>query len=198
MKTITGIRIASAITALSAAMTAMPAAAGGAVIVKGGAAILSDDTQLIDNRFATIDDASSARTFGLAFEHRTRRNGMSFGIEYNSYRHDFTTALAEPGETHTQILQFVARKYFFERSMVRPFIGVGVGGGYTRAEYTSGGLKEDDYVGSFVLQGVLGVEFRVENLSLMLEAKRFWHEPGGSDDYNATATGVYGGIGFNW
>jgi len=191
-------RIGLALTILVTALASPAVLAGGAVMIKGGAVVLSDDTQMIDNRFATIDDATSARTFGLAFEHRTRRNGMSFGVEYNSYRHDFTTVLAENGDTNTQVLQFVVRKYFYERAPVRPFIGLGVGGGLTHTEYRSGGTTRDDDFGSFVLQGVLGVEFRVENMSLMLEVKRFWHEPGSSDDYNASATGLYGGVGFNW
>lgn len=190
-------RAALALSILLAVIATPAARAGGAVIVKGGAVTLLDDTQMIDNILSTFDE-SSARTFGVAFEHRTRRNGLSFGIEYNSYRHDFTNALLEPGDTHTQILQFVVRKYFYEQSPVRPFIGLGVGGGYTHAEHRAAGFTWDEYYGSFALQGVLGVEFKIENLSLMLEVKNFWHEPGGSDEYNASATGLYGGIGFNW
>jgi len=184
-------------TTLLAASMAQPAAADGAVLVKGGAVFLSDDIQLIDNVLGSIDE-SSTRTFAASFEHRNRR-GMAFGIEYTSYRHDYTTVVtAEDGDTRTQVLQFIARKYFFQRSPVRPFIGLGVGGGYTHAEFRQGGIVREDDIGSFVLQGALGAEFRIENLSLMLEVKRFWHEPGSSDDYNATATGVFGGVGFNW
>ncbi len=184
-------------TTLLAASMAQPAAADGAVLVKGGAVFLSDDIQLIDNVLGSIDE-SSTRTFAASFEHRNRR-GMAFGIEYTSYRHDYTTVVtAEDGDTRTQVLQFIARKYFFQRSPVRPFIGLGVGGGYTHAEFRQGGIVREDDIGSFVLQGALGAEFRIENLSLMLEVKRFWHEPGSSDDYNATATGVFGGLGFNW
>lgn len=184
-------------TTLLAASMAQPAAADGAVLVKGGAVFLSDDIQLIDNVLGSIDE-SSTRTFAASFEHRNRR-GMAFGIEYTSYRHDYTTVVtAEDGDTRTQVLQFIARKYFFQRSPVRPFIGLGVGGGYTHAEFRQGGIVREDDIGSFVLQGALGAEFRIENLSLMLEVKRFWHEPGSSDDYNATSTGVFGGVGFNW
>lgn len=184
-------------TLLATAPMAPPAAADGAVMVKGGAVLLSDDTQLIDNVLGTLDDSSN-RTFAVSFEHRTRR-GMAFGVEYTSYRHDYTTVVsAEAGDTRTQIVQFIVRKYFFDKSPVRPFLGVGVGGGYTHAEFRQGGIVREDDIGSFVLQGALGAEFRIENLSLMLEVKRFWHEPGSSNDYNATATGVFGGIGFNW
>ncbi len=184
-------------TTLLAASMAQPAAADGAVMVKGGAVLLSDDIQLIDNVLGSIDE-SSTRTFAVSFEHRNRR-GMSFGIEYTDYRHDYTTVVsAEDGDTRTQILQFIVRKYFFEKSPVRPLIGLGIGGGYTHAEFRQGGVVREDDIGSFVLQGALGAEFRIENLSLMLEVKRFWHEPGSSDDYNATATGVFGGVGFNW
>jgi len=182
---------------LLAAVGAQPAAADGAVMVKGGAVLLSDDNQLIDNVLGSIDEEST-RTFAVSFEHRARR-GMAFGVEYSSYRHDYTTVVtAEAGDTRTQIVQFIVRKYFFEKSPVRPFLGVGVGGGYTHAEFRQGGIVREDDIGSFVLQGALGVEFRVDNLSLMLEVKRFWHEPGSSDDFNATATGLFGGVGFNW
>jgi outer membrane protein W len=124
---------------------------------------------------------------------------MGLGVEYTSHRHDFATVAAgEAGDVHTQILQFIVRKYFFAKSAVRPFLGLGIGGAHTRAEYQSGGIDREDDTGSLVLQGVVGTEFQIDNLSLMLEIKRFWHEPGSSGDFNATATGVFGGLGFSW
>jgi len=171
--------------------------ADGAVMVKGGVVKLADDTQIVDG-YNTVHDDTSNRTFSVSFEHRSRRNGMGFGVEYSNYQHDFTNSLGDNGETETHILQFVARKYFFYKSLVRPFVGLGVGWGVTHAEYRQSGFTYDDYTGAFVLQANGGVEFKIDNFSLMIEAKRFWHEPGSSNDYNATATAVLGGIGFNW
>jgi len=173
-----------------------PARADGAVLIKGGVVKLADTTQQVED-YDTVHDDTSNRTFSVSFEHRVRRNGMGFGVEYTNYQHDFTNSLNNKGETESHVLQFVVRKYFFYDAPVRPFVGMGLGWGVNHAEYQQGTNTYDDITGAFVFQGNLGAEFKFDNFSLMLEVKRFWHESD-SSDFNATATAFLGGIGFNW
>lgn len=98
-------------------------------ILKSGAAFLSDDDQRLDGETRDFDDSSN-KTLGLAWEIRNSRN-VGLGMEYLTFEHDFISPSSE-GYTKTQLYLFSARKYFAMDSMVHPFVGIGLGWGYSK------------------------------------------------------------------
>lgn len=171
--------------------------ADGAVFIKGGIARLSDTTQVIDGRARTLEEDEGI--YGISVEHRTRR-GISFGFEFLREQHDFTTpGLNQPGNAETTMLQFQAKNYFrSDKDIVRPFIGIGIGGSYSQIDYTDNlSSSYDDEAFGLVLQALGGVEWRLKNISVLAEVKYLWHDTD-SGDYDPSALGVLVGFGFNW
>lgn len=168
--------------------------ADGALLVKAGALRLNDSGQVFESAARDLDDTSHS-TLSVSFEAR-RRGGVAFGIEYISYRHDFTPpAGPQAGEARTRVLQFIGKKYFHTSGVLHPYIGAGIGGG--RVEVTGTGISDEEF--TTALQAVLGLEWRFENLSFVLEAKHLYHDiEGGGNEYDPTGTGVFAGMGFNW
>jgi hypothetical protein len=190
------IRAASAILLVTTFWLSVPAQADGAFLFKLGSAQLQDETQTLG---ATRDlNATSDVAFGAMLEHRIRRNGIGLGVEYVLYRHEYTPPTNPSGTAETRAIMFSARKYFLYDKPVRPFIGFGLGAGRTNVE-NAGVTPYTDEEYTTVFQAVAGVEFRVDNLSFMIEVKRFQHdiESGGSE-YDPTANAVFAGFGFNW
>lgn len=177
--------------ALSPAM----AQAGGAFIIKGGVARLADDTQMVGSTQLTMDESSS-RAIAINVEGR-KHNGMAFGGEYLTYRHDYSFPVSQTGEARTQTLQFLAKKYFIKDGLLHPYIGIGIGFGW--ADITSSaGLTSDIEVG-IGAQALVGIELRFDNLSFQAEVKQLYFDIDGSgNNYDPTATGAFVGLGFNW
>jgi len=172
--------------------------AGGAFLIKGGAMRLSDDQQMIDLANRDLDDTSNG-TLAFNLEGR-RRNGMAFGAEYLTYRHDFTPSTAQAGEARTQSIQFLSKKYFIDGGPVHPYIGIGIGAGHTHVSYTrTNGTRFSDKEFTLAIQALLGLELRFDNLSFLMEVKHLYHDiEGGGNEYDPTATGLFAGMGFNW
>lgn len=169
-----------------------PAMAGGAMIMKTGNVQLWDDTQLLGGQQRTFD-SSSWRTFALAWEHRNKL-GMGLGIEYITYRHDYTPSTAGDGQAKTQILLFSARKYFTASDIVHPFVGMGMGIGHT--SITGGPNLSPDV--NFEVQANTGIEFRFDNVGFYMEVKGLYNNSDGPSNnrYDPSATGVFGGMSF--
>jgi hypothetical protein len=184
---------------LSAALVMLPgtAAAGGAFFIKGGALRLQDDGQVIDMQQRNLDDTSFST---LAFNWEVRkRGGVALGMEFLTYRNEFTPPAAQPGEAKTVALQFVGKKYFIDGGIFHPYVGGGIGGGRTNVTYTSGGTEFSDEEYTLVMQIMLGFELRFDNLSFVLEGKHLYHDiEGGGNEYDPTASGVFAGMGINW
>jgi opacity protein-like surface antigen len=181
---------------LGLVLPVLTAQAGGAFYLRGGSVHLNDDTQTIDGQSRDLD-AWSHSTYSVSVEAR-RRSGLAFGFEYLSYRQDFSPPQTAKGEVRARLAQFIIKKYFGEHD-IHPFLGLGIGGGNAEWEYTSGGFTNSDTTFSLALQLNAGVEFRVENVGFLLEAKQLMHDiesTGG--DYNATGTGLFAGFGFTW
>jgi outer membrane protein W len=180
---------------LSAALVMLPgtAAAGGAFFIKGGAMRLQDDTQMIDLQQRSLDDTSYS-TLAFSWEVR-KRNGVALGMEFLTYRNEFTPPAAQPGEAKAIALQFVGKKYFIDSGVFHPYVGGGIGAGRTNVSY--GSYSDEEF--ALVLQVLLGFELRFDNLSFVLEGKHLYHDiEGGGNEYNPTATGVFAGMGINW
>jgi len=178
------------------------AAAGGALFIKGGAMRLEDNSQTFhtitngaDN--ASLDDVGT-KTIGLGWEIRFRR-GWAIGIEYLRYEQEFTSS-ASPNTSGTAVTAaglLTAKKYFFDNSRFHPYIGAGIGLGGSDYSNTSKGGLVNDTNSSIILHAALGVEMRIDHLSLLLEAKTlaFEHRNLG---YDASTTGVLLGVGYSW
>ena len=180
---------------LSAVLVMLPgtAAAGEALFIKGGAMRLQDDGQMIDLQPRNLDDTSYST---LAFSWEVRKNnGVALGMEFLTYRNEFTPPTVQPGEAKTIALQFVGKKYFIDSGVFHPYVGGGVGVGRTNVTYA--GFSDEEF--TLAIQVLLGLEFRFDNLSFVIEGKQLYHDiEGGGNEYNPTATGVFAGMGINW
>ncbi len=188
------IRFTSALL-LSAALVVLPgtAAAGGALFIKGGVMHLQDDGQMIDLAQRDLDDTSYS-TLAFSWEAR-KRSGVALGMEFLTYRNEFTPPTAQPGEAKTIALQFIGKKYFIHGGAFHPYIGGGIGGSRTNVSYNS--YTDEEY--ALVLQVLAGFELRFDNLSFVLEGKHLYHDiEGGGNEYDPTASGVFAGMGINW
>lgn len=171
------------------------AQAGGALLVKGGTMRLADDTQTVDATQISLDEISRG-AFAVNVEGR-KRNGIALGGEYLTYRHDFSYPVSQSGEARTQMLQFLAKKYFIQDGPLHPYLGIGLGLGFTDVSSNSGVVS--DLGLGFAMQVLLGLEVRFDNLSFLAEVKHLYYDiDGGGNDYNPTAIGVFAGMGFNW
>ena len=169
--------------------------AGGAVLMKGGSMSLRDDRQTVD--FTQLSfDGNSSRAFAFNVEGR-KRNGVALGGEYISYHHDFSTPTAQTGTAETQLVQFLAKKYFIQGGPLHPYLGVGLGLGHTYIN--SGTAFVSDIEFTLAIQALVGIELRFDNLSFLAEVKHLYHDiESGGNEYNPTATGFFVGMGFNW
>lgn len=158
--------------------------------LKGGAVNLWDNTQTLDGTSRNLDDTSN-RTFAIAWEHR-RRNGAAFGMEYLIYRNDFTPpASPDTGLAKTQVLQFVARKYFDRAPVVHPFVGIGVGTSQTTVSYDTTTVSYTKYDWNLALQANAGVEFRIDpNFAFSAEVKGLYFDVD-SSHYDPSSTGLF-------
>lgn len=171
--------------------------AGGAFLVKGGNMYLTDDRQTLNSAQRDLDETSFS-TLAFNLEGR-KRNGVAFGVEYLTYRHEFTPPAAQPGEAKTQTVQFIGKKYFVQDGPVHPYIGIGIGAGRTNVTYTDIGVSFSDEEFTLAMQVLLGIELRFDNLSFLAEVKHLYHDiEGGGNEYDPTATGLFLGMGFNW
>jgi len=180
---------------LSAALVMIPgtAAAGGALFIKGGAMRLQDDSQMINLAPRNLDETSYS-TLAFSWEVR-QKSGVALGMEFLTYRNEFTPPAAEPGEAKTIALQFVGKKYFIDGGVFHPYVGGGVGVGRTNVSY--GAFSDEEF--TLAIQVLLGFELRFDNLSFVLEGKHLYHDiESGGNEYDPTATGVFAGMGINW
>lgn len=179
---------------------------GGAIFIKGGAMRLQKDTQVFDESplptLITVDlDDVSYKTINLGWEIRFR-HGWSVGTEYLGYRHRFAPP-ASPfaqGTAVTKTLMVSGRKYFLDSGHFHPYVGGGIGIGETDISNNRNGGSIDRLDTALFLHAVLGVELRVNNMGLMLEARHLSFNRDNSHDveYDPSATGVLLGVGLNW
>jgi outer membrane protein W len=182
------------------------AAVGGSVFIKGGAMRLQDDTQIFDSPShipvnVNLNDVSYF-TIGFGGEIRLR-NGWAVGIEYLGYDNRFTTVSspAPRGKASTAAVMLTGKKYFFDSGIVHPYVGVGFGSVHTdvRRGVDALGSQIGDSNFSLLLHAVLGMELRIDHLSVMLEVKGIYPGVANEDvEYDPTATGALLGLGFNW
>ncbi len=173
------------------ALASAPALAGGALIMKTGNVQLWDESQRLDNT-DLVFDSDSGRTFALAWEHRNRR-GIGMGMEYITYRHDYTPSTVSDGRAKTQILLFSARKYFDASEIVHPFFGMGIGLGHT--SITGSNIDPDVNI---EIQANTGVELRFDSIGFYVELKGLYNDSDGpsGNRYDPSGTALFGGMSF--
>ena len=190
--TLRNLLISTHLLAILFALVSAQAQAGGAMIMKTGKVQLWDNSQYLDGTQRVFDD-NSWRTFSLAWEHRGR-HGMGMGVEYITYRHTYTPSAAGDGQAKTQIVLFSARKYFDASGIVHPFVGLGMGLGHTSV---TGGASVGPDV-NLEVQADTGIEFRFDNVGFYMELKGLYNDSSGpsGNNYDPSATGVFGGMSF--
>lgn len=179
----------------AALLVPVAAQAGDAFYLKGGFTRITDNTQTLDNQARTLDTDSTG-TYGLLFEHRTRRD-IALGVEYFNYRNDFLPPnTTGAGVATTRSVQFVVKKYLGQ-DVFHPFFGLGVGIARTTVDYGAGAWNDED--AGLAMQATLGLDLRFHEMGLMFEAKRLVYDMDNSfSSYNPSAIALFAGIGFNW
>jgi len=124
-------------------------------------------------------------------------NGFGFGAEHYAYSKDFTHTNGSTGEMDTVHFYALAEYYFNNDGIVKPFLGVGVGG--ARAELT-GAINQEAAGFSAQIKG--GVEFELsERFSIATEVKYFTIDideeiTGEKSDIDSEGYGIFVGFSF--
>lgn len=177
---------------------------GGAVSLKIGGMSLQDTNQVlgqfsVPNTPVEIDQTSKS-SFVFGWELRLP-HGVAVGTEFLRYRNRFapTSAPANTGDAQVQVFAVTGKKYFLTESSLRPYIGGGIGYGFTDINNKPSGGVLDDYNSHFLAHGVVGAEWRIDNLSFLLEARILeFAINANKTDYDPSGVGAFMGIGFNW
>jgi len=131
---------------------------------KLGLFLPSDKSQTIDFESRKLDGTSVI--YGLQGEWR-HETGLAVGLELFTHKHGYkSTTSAETGDVDLSYAILNLKYYFDTRTLMQPYIGVGVG--RTVADF-SGGISGS--VDSNALQGVAGVNFRWKYVDLYTEYK---------------------------
>ena len=184
----------------AAAGSAVP---GGAMYIKGGSVQVQDTTQVFSNSAKSLIDvglnAMSSRTLNVGWELRLRQ-GWAVGTEYLAYDNRFTPQGSTiPGTAETRALMVTGKKYFLADGHFHPYVGGGIGTGATDVSNSRAGGIVDDYNIHILLHALLGVELRIDDLSILLEARTLQYVVAHDKiDYNPSGTSVLLGVGFNW
>ena len=162
------------------------------LMLKSGAAFLSDDTQRLDGEVRNFDDTSK-KTLALAWEIRNSKN-VGLGMEYMTFEHDFNSPSSD-GYTRTQLYLFSARKYFAMESMVHPFLGIGLGWGYSK--FNRIGDTDRDWNTALQISTGLEIQF-AEEFGIFLEAKGIASGTEGERDneFDFTGADLLAGVSF--
>ncbi len=158
-----------------------------ALIAKGGAFKLANANQTVAGLASTFDTTSKP-ALGIEMEWRNR-SGLALGGEVFYYKNDLvaTGIIAKQ-----QVVALMANgKYYFRvADWFHPFVGVGAGA--ADAVY-SGDLKGS--AGGAAFQGMAGLEFRFENVGVLVQYKYLAATTGKSgNDVKIGGGGVLAGV----
>lgn len=174
--------------------------AGGALFMKGGSVVVSRSHQNLDGNQQEFDAAGNG-AFAVSYETR-KKHGLSFGVEYLSYRNSFTTTAGSEGKANASAAMFVFKKYFERGDNLNLYLGLGVGGGPREYSYQIGSVQYTDYASGLAGQIVGGLEIRTEgNFAFLFEIKGISFDTSssfGANDYNPSGIGAFFGIGGYW
>ena len=166
-----------------------------AFIAKGGTLFLrNDDQELIDGQRRQFDRASE-ETLAFAFEVRhgfNARHRMGIGVESIRYEHDYTPAIAGARSSVAESRALMATGKYYYGTWLRPFVGIGIGGGETEVPRANGTIVDDNIV--YQLGG--GAELSFGTVGLIGEIKflRNYSFDRSSQDYDASGTGAFVGM----
>ncbi len=175
---------------------------GGAVYIKSGAVQLLDNTQVFDGMGLPVNvdiNTRSAKTLNIGWELRLPR-GWAVGTEYLGYHNRFTPQGSNRfGTAETDAFMVTGKKYFAVSGAFHPYLGGGIGTGFTHVANTRTGGSVDNSDFAILLHALLGVELRIEDLSVLLEARSlFYTVDPEKADLDPGAASLLLGFGFNW
>jgi len=158
-----------------------------ALIAKGGAFKLASANQTVAGLASTFDTTSKP-ALGIEMELR-HRAGFAVGGEVFYYKNDLV-ATGVIAKQQVLALMANAKYYLHVADWFHPFVGVGVG--YADAVY-SGDLKGT--AGGAAFQGMAGMEFRFDQVGVLLQYKHLAATTGKSgSDVKIGGSGVLAGI----
>jgi len=127
-----------------------------------------------NNTFDFDDDKSASLGFTYLYEFD---NGFSVGGEVFSYKKDIVTTTNNSGDSDASHFYAIAQKIFSNDSVLRPFIGVGLGFASIKFDANINGEIADDYddiASYFSYEIFTGVEYQFnDSIGLVLEYKYF-------------------------
>ena len=179
---------------LSAPLASQAARGNKALTLKGGLFRMTDTDQETASRL--VDYEKEAPFYGLGIEHRGR--GLAIGVEYFTTAMDWKEDAAVPtrpyGRVRAHAIGATFRKYFRPIGNFSPYIGAGLGLGamVSRFRKDDSGTPqvERDRTGAYMVQGMLGGEFRWEGVGLALEVRQI-NIDRDNDDGSVTVPGDY-------
>ena len=158
-----------------------------ALIAKGGAFKLASANQTVAGLASTFDTTSKP-ALGIEMEWR-HRAGFAVGGEVFYYKNDLV-ATGVIAKQQVVALMANAKYYLRVADWFHPFVGVGVG--YADALY-SGDLKGT--AGGAAFQGMAGMEFRFDQVGVLLQYKHLAATTGQSgSDVKIGGSGVLAGV----
>ena len=158
-----------------------------ALIAKGGAFKLANPDQTVAGLASTFDTTSKP-ALGIEMEWR-HRAGFAVGGEVFYYKNDLV-ATGVIAKQQVVALMANAKYYLHVADWFHPFVGVGVG--YADAVY-SGDLKGT--AGGAAFQGMAGMEFRFDQVGVLLQYKHLAATTGQSgSDVKIGGSGVLAGV----
>ncbi|TMH88024.1 MAG: hypothetical protein E6H45_01725 [Betaproteobacteria bacterium] len=158
-----------------------------ALIAKGGAFKLANPDQTVAGLASTFDTTSKP-ALGIEMEWR-HRAGFAVGGEVFYYKNDLV-ATGVIAKQQVVALMANAKYYLRVADWFHPFVGVGVG--YADALY-SGDLKGT--AGGAAFQGMAGMEFRFDQVGVLLQYKHLAATTGQSgSDVKIGGSGVLAGV----
>src|SRR5437879_1980453 len=158
-----------------------------ALIAKGGGFKLANANQTVAGLASTFDTTSKPAV-GIEAELR-HRAGFALGGEVFYYRNDLV-ATGVIAKQQVVALMANAKYYLRVADWFHPFVGVGVGA--ANAVY-SGDLKGT--AGGAAYQGMAGMEFRFENVGVLVQYKHLAATTGKSgSDVKIGGSGVLAGV----
>ena len=158
-----------------------------ALIAKGGAFKLASPDQTVAGLASTFDTTSKP-ALGIEMEWR-HRAGFAVGGEVFYYKNDLV-ATGVIAKQQVVALMANAKYYLRVADWFHPFVGVGVG--YADALY-SGDLKGT--AGGAAFQGMAGMEFRFDQVGVLLQYKHLAATTGQSgSDVKIGGSGVLAGV----
>ncbi|MGC2520264.1 MAG: outer membrane beta-barrel protein [Burkholderiales bacterium] len=159
-----------------------------ALIANGGTFKMANGNQVLAG-LATTYDTSSKSVFGVEAEWRSKAN-FAVGGEIFQYKNDLVATGPILGQQEVLVIMVNGKHYFRVANWFHPFAGAGVG--YTNAAYSGGFAGKTT---GLAYQGVVGMEFRFQQVGLYVQYKYLASTPGSTgNEVKVGGSGILAGV----